>query len=273
MLAPTMLALMVDGCDLSYEMRGEGGPLLLINGTCATIPTWGSALEELERTRTVVALDRRGYAGSPYRPIADFRVHARDAAALVDHAFGEPCDVLGWSTGATVAILLALAQPELVRSLTLVEPIFHGGRWATAGIVFAVIRAQARRFRGRPREATRQHFRWLCSYKTGGNGFDRLDPAIQSSFLDHARNLFAELRPHPYGITAEAVRNSALASIDVPATLLVGELSDPYFDRIAGRMSRLMPALRTVTIPGAGHLVHHDNPGHFVEEVRAATDS
>jgi pimeloyl-ACP methyl ester carboxylesterase len=34
-----------------------------------------------------------------------------------------------------------------------------------------------------------------------------------------------------------------------------------------------MPALRTVRVPGAGHLVHLDNPGRFVEEICAATES
>lgn len=54
------------------------------------------------------------------------RVHADDAAALLEHLDAVPAHDLGWSAGGLVALSLAIGHPHAVRSLTLVEPSLHG---------------------------------------------------------------------------------------------------------------------------------------------------
>ena len=58
---------------------------------------------------------------------------------IVGNFITDPIDVIGHSFGATVALRLAVEQPEKVRSLTLIEPVFFAvaGQDVPASLVAA----------------------------------------------------------------------------------------------------------------------------------------
>ena len=69
-----------------------------------------------------IALDNRGHGQSEklYEPAAYTpAVMAEDARRLLDHLGIDRADVMGYSMGARIAAILALAHPERVRSLLL----------------------------------------------------------------------------------------------------------------------------------------------------------
>jgi 3-oxoadipate enol-lactonase len=97
--------------------RGSKEPLLLIAGLGQGTWVWRDVLPGLERDRPVMPFEARGTG-----ELAD--VPARDSvaamAADVSAELDGPAHVLGFSMGGYVALTLALAHPELVRSLLLV---------------------------------------------------------------------------------------------------------------------------------------------------------
>lgn len=129
--ARDLQVLPVDGSELTYEVRGEGPPVLLIHGIAGRIEVWSDIQEALATTHRVIAHDLRGHGRSP-NPPPDVRVHAKDAAALIEHAAGEPAIVAGWSSGANVTLQLVDDQPELVKAAVLVESGFHMTRHPVA---------------------------------------------------------------------------------------------------------------------------------------------
>ena len=122
-----------DNGRLAYDVAGEGIPLLLIMGTGADRSFWAAQVPELSRHLRVITYDSRGTGES-----SDFArpedctpaTLAQDAAALIEHVAGGPAHVAGLSLGSCVAQELALARPELVRSLGL-----HG-TWARSDAWF-----------------------------------------------------------------------------------------------------------------------------------------
>jgi pimeloyl-ACP methyl ester carboxylesterase len=77
----------------------------------------------LARGREVWWLNRR--AGlSPATSMAEL---ARDYATALRHQFGEPVDVVGVSTGGSVALQLAADHPEVVRRLVVVSAAYRLG--------------------------------------------------------------------------------------------------------------------------------------------------
>jgi 3-oxoadipate enol-lactonase len=96
--------------------RASKEPLLLIAGLGQGIWVWRDVLPALERDRPVITFEARGTG-----KLAD--VPARDSVAAMAADAGEeldgPAHVLGFSMGGYVALTLALAQPELLRSLLL----------------------------------------------------------------------------------------------------------------------------------------------------------
>jgi pimeloyl-ACP methyl ester carboxylesterase len=120
-----------DGVDIAFidvapQAHDLGEPILLIHGFASSHrvnwvdPRWVEALAQAGRR--VVAFDNRGHGQSQklYAP-ADYRANlmTQDAANLLAHLGIERADVMGYSMGARIASLLALAEPKRVRALIL----------------------------------------------------------------------------------------------------------------------------------------------------------
>src|SRR6266566_2418557 len=103
--------------DLHVEEHGDGEPLLLIQGLGQGSWAWRYQVPAFaERFRTIV-FDTRGTGRSPV-PLEPYGIDdlAADAASILD---GRPAHVVSLSMGGYVALTLALAHPEIVRSLVL----------------------------------------------------------------------------------------------------------------------------------------------------------
>ncbi|MCP2202018.1 alpha/beta fold hydrolase [Lentzea flava] len=112
----------VNGVELAYDVRGEGEPVLFVHGAIWADflrPLAGqSAFDGFRRIRH----HRRGY-GSSGGTAAGFDVQAADVVALLDHLGVDRAHVVGHSEGAMIALVLAAAHPDRVRSLALLEPL------------------------------------------------------------------------------------------------------------------------------------------------------
>lgn len=92
-------------------------PLLLIAGLGQGIWVWRDVARALEQERPVIAFEARGTGTRAHLPA---RRSVGEMAADVRAEVDRPAHVVGFSMGGYVALTLALAQPELVRSLLLV---------------------------------------------------------------------------------------------------------------------------------------------------------
>jgi 3-oxoadipate enol-lactonase len=97
------------------EAHGDGPPLLLIAGLGQGSWVWRDVVPALARRRRVLVYDHRGTGLSPGPARSSVEELARDA----ESALPGRADVVGFSMGGYVALSLALAKPELVRSLVL----------------------------------------------------------------------------------------------------------------------------------------------------------
>lgn len=112
-----------DGVEIAFLDEGAGEPVLLIHGFASSarinwVDTgWVRLLAADDRR--VIALDNRGHGASAklYTQAAYALGHmVEDARRLLDHLGIARADVMGYSMGARVATLLALAHPTRVRS-------------------------------------------------------------------------------------------------------------------------------------------------------------
>jgi pimeloyl-ACP methyl ester carboxylesterase len=111
-----------NGISLAYERAGSGEPVLFIMGTGAAGRVW-----TMHQTPAVIregfeciTFDNRGIAPSDVPPgrysLADL---LGDTVGLVKGLGLGPCHVVATSLGALVAQEIALAHPEMVRSMVL----------------------------------------------------------------------------------------------------------------------------------------------------------
>jgi 3-oxoadipate enol-lactonase len=104
--------------NLYVEEHGSGDPLLLVEGLGQSMWAWREQVPAFAQRFRTIAYDTRGTGRSPV-PSEPYWIPdlADDAAAILD---GRGAHVVGLSMGGYVALTLALARPELVRSLVLV---------------------------------------------------------------------------------------------------------------------------------------------------------
>ncbi|MGH8734631.1 MAG: alpha/beta fold hydrolase, partial [Burkholderiales bacterium] len=101
---------------------------------------WRSLAEKLGTRYRVVAPDLIGYGKSaPWSGQGEFSL-AQEAAALRGVLAGEPVHLVGHSYGGGLALHIARTRPELLRTLTLIEPsAFHLLRGGAAGDTDALL--------------------------------------------------------------------------------------------------------------------------------------
>jgi 3-oxoadipate enol-lactonase len=102
---------------LAHDVRGDGSPLLLLNGGLMSYPAWEPLMAPLSAAHRVVRCDFRGQLLSPGEAPRDLSGHADDVIALLDALAIDAVHVAGVSFGALVGVTLAARSPARVRSL------------------------------------------------------------------------------------------------------------------------------------------------------------
>jgi len=113
-----------------YEEHGAGEPLGLLHPGGVDARALGPNVGALAERFRVLTPERRGHGHTPDvgGPIT-FEAMADDTAAFLEAVAGGPAHLVGCSDGATVALLVALRRPDLVRRLVLVAGVFHHDGW------------------------------------------------------------------------------------------------------------------------------------------------
>jgi len=220
----------LDGPVHYADFGGSGPPVVLVHGLGGSHANWLAVGPRLAAHGRVLAIDLIGHGltrslGRSTRVSANRRLLGRFLAEVA----GEPAVLVGNSMGGYLALALAAAEPEKVRSLVLVGPAVPIVRGAAfdlqvtllfAGLTLpflggALMRRRARRG---PEQAVREVLALSCV------DVSRIDPAVLSAHLELARER-ATYGPH--------VRRDFLAA---QRSLMVRLLARRHFYRMVARI-------------------------------------
>ncbi len=198
--------------------------------------------------------------------------HVADVASFISALEAGPVHLLGHSRGGHLAFRVAQNFPNLIRTLTLVEP---GGALAPdleaalppgeplIAIGPLYVKAAERIRRGEIDEGLQT----VIDVTSGPGSWDRMPERIKQLRRDNARTLLGQIKEQraPFArADAEAIR--------APTLLLAGERSPASFHRILDGLETAIRDVRRAVIPKASHSSTIDNPGAFAREVLAFLD-
>ena len=104
--------------ELNVTVWGDGDPVVLVHGSLGSgTQTW-AAQRSLAETHRLLLVDRRGFGESPGPDAGDFAVDADDLVELTP----EGAQLVGHSYGGVASLLAASRMPDVLRSLTVIEP-------------------------------------------------------------------------------------------------------------------------------------------------------
>ncbi|MET7622006.1 alpha/beta fold hydrolase [Streptomyces sp. NPDC005408] len=122
-----MPQLALDGATLTYDDEGprdgDGVPLVFIHGWTANRHRWDHQVAHFAPKRRVIRFDLRGHGESSGAGVRTIEELARDVLALLDHLEVERFALVGHSMGGMISQTLALAHPERVERMVLVNSI------------------------------------------------------------------------------------------------------------------------------------------------------
>jgi pimeloyl-ACP methyl ester carboxylesterase len=263
----------VNGARLAYLEAGRGAPLILVHGSLEDLRIWRRQIEPFAGRYRVIAYSRRYHhpnaapiAGDP-EYTAD--LHAADLAGLIETLDLEPAHLVTSSFGGCVALQMAVARPELVRSVVLAEPplmpwLVHipGGAALAAAFMADAWKPAQRAFRDGDGEQGIRFFLHGVVGRTdvGPGAFDRLSSPGRRMILDNAAEMRVEaLSTHLF----PRLTCADVAALDRPALLLNGESSPRLFHLISDELARCLPRTAKAVIPRASHAIHVGNPAAY----------
>ncbi|MCP3996535.1 MAG: alpha/beta hydrolase [bacterium] len=109
---------------LHYQEVGDEGPvLILVHGIGTSYLSWYPVVEALGENHRVLAIDLIGHGFTPpHGRKATIRANAELLAEFADTMTDQQVILIGNSMGGLVSMLTAVARPELVAGLILVNP-------------------------------------------------------------------------------------------------------------------------------------------------------
>lgn len=260
-----MQSVRVNGVDLEYEVIGAGQPVLLVSPILADgfLPLLA---EPVLADYQLIRYHKRGWVGSTHTPppvtIAD---HAADAAALLDHLGVSRAHIAGHSSGAAVAVQLALDHPEYVHTLMLLElslfSVPSGEAFFThAGPAFEAY-------------ASGDHAGALAIFMSVVSGLEwttgralleeRVPGAVAQAIKD-ADTFFGIELP---ALTEWTFGTEQAAKLNRPVLSMLGNETQPLWVEVAEFLRSSLPQVDERTIDGVGHLLHIQRPEPVAREM------
>jgi len=250
-------AIVVDGTRLRYIDAGAGPAVLLIHGFGASMYSWRYAIGPLAAAGyRVVAFDNRGFGFSD-KPDSGYTnaAYAHVVVALLDSLRIPDAVLVGHSMGGEIAAEVALAHPERVRALALIDAagtevhwplLLRAARWRVVGGIASGLRGRAitaRILRGVYADPTKVTTQDVDQYYA---------PVAEP---DYGRALQGVLRQFRF----DALRGQ-LSAIQVPTLLLWGTDDRLIPPSVGRRMAAELPRAAFVFVPRAGHAAPEEQP-------------
>jgi pimeloyl-ACP methyl ester carboxylesterase len=260
----------VNGYPLAYVEAGTRSPaLLLVHGSISDCRSFGEQMAPLSaHARTIAVSLRHAYPERWDGAGDDFTVeqHASDLAAFIRAQAQGPMHVLGLSRGGAVALELALRYPEAVRTLILADPGGLESLLPPSAEGEAMARQSSEMFaRLRDNLAAGDEVAALERFVEDLNGpgaWARRTPAQRQVMLDNVRT-------GPACAQRPLFTRDQIASLAMPILPVTGAKSPPRYRLMLDAMRALnRHAAAVVTIEGAAHAMHRENPAAFNAAVR-----
>ena len=251
--------------ELAFESVGDGPPLLILHGLFGSGGNWRSVARALSPSHRVISVDLRNHGGSPWVETMSYLQMADDVRALIEWERLHLPVVMGHSMGGKTAMALALMYPELVSRLIVVDiaPVCYADRLSMTTEAMRAIDTVA----AASRDEVQQRLGEL------------LPDASAVPFL--MQNLVARNDRFDWRVNLASISAEARTLSDFPAQLrglrfakpmhvIAGQQSDYVADRHGAEFQPMFPEVQVEVIEQAGHWVHADQRGRFLDAVTRA---
>jgi len=261
---------MLAGTPAYWRVDGDGArSVMMLHCTMAHSGAWKGVMGRLADACTMVAMDLPGHGRSgPWDRGTSWQRQSTDMVLeLLKHG-DLPADLIGHSFGATVALRIAVTHPELVRSLTLIEPVFFSAAKDAGRAEYDDHRNLHKDFHDLleagdfPAAARAFNGMW-----GDGAAWDAM-PERQRIYMTERIEMILEGGKSIWGDGPDYIPLTRVAGITVPVLLIEGGETDPVIPAILDSLDAVLTTSKHVSIAGAGHMAPITHPAEVAAEIR-----
>jgi lipase len=255
----------VNGITANVSETGEGEPVVLLHSGAGEARDWRRFQAEFPAAYRCAALDFYGCGRTPSWPgpaalTIDDQAHL---VATLARSIGTPVHLCGHSYGGAIALRLVVTQPELVRTVSLIEPqCYPLLREAGDDPLFELHESGWNSFcaayeRGEPERG----WRYFIDYYSGAGFWDRLPPEVRARFLAASPiERWAVLFSNPTTI-------DDVGRVQVPTLVLYGESTTAPERRMCEIIANATPRATLSMLPSAGHMSPITHPKEVASRI------
>jgi pimeloyl-ACP methyl ester carboxylesterase len=250
-----MATLQLPELALSYEMAGEGTPLLFLHQAATDHRLWYRQRTYFRVRYRLITMDALGHGPVTWPPQErSIEQAARHSQQLLEYLGTGPAFVIGVSMGAAIAMQLAVNAPALVRGLGLVSP------WSyTDGHMQALIARFVRLAEGGD---MRSHATLFLRYSFPTAYLEAQPPdmrRLRSLSLEQP----AEVVAYAWVACLTWDLRGAVQAVRAPSLIIAGQrdlFTPPY---LARALARELAAVEIEVWEGTGHFPFLEYPRRF----------
>lgn len=238
--------------ELHVEDTGTGAPVVLIHSSGLSGRQWRRLAGELTaRNLRAIVPDLSGHGQSaPWAEPTPF-AFAIDVARLVAIVRAlDGAHVIGHSYGGLLALHVALAAPDRVRSLTVFDPVAFGVLDPARDHDALAILGALDLAWGPHADDRERWLRTFVDFWGGAGAWSALRADMRAEFLRVAWVVREGVRT----LMEDPTPAATFARIAMPVQLVTGERSPLPARRVVERLAEALPHARVATVPGVGHL-------------------
>jgi pimeloyl-ACP methyl ester carboxylesterase len=260
-----MSALDLSGTQVAYLDQGSGEPVVLLHSSASSGAQWRALMGQLGERYRVIAPDLYGYGGTAsWAGCGSFGLEheAQIVYALLGRA-GEPVHLVGHSFGGAVALHVARTRPDLLASLTVIEPVaFHLLRGDEAFDEIATVAADVVKAL-----ASGDFFGGIArfvDYWSGPGAWAGIPAEKRPGLASRLGKVALDF----HAAFSEPASIQDFCALALPTLVVQGACSPLPTRRICELLAAVLPDAHLTKIEGAGHmapLTHRDSVNALIE--------
>ena len=111
----------IDNTKIYYEQYGEGSPILLLHGGMGSISNFNTLIPDLSKHFKLIAIDSPSHGRSYSIDSLSYNILADYVVKIVDKLKFDKIDIVGYSDGAIIGMLVAYKIPNKINKI--VSPV------------------------------------------------------------------------------------------------------------------------------------------------------
>jgi pimeloyl-ACP methyl ester carboxylesterase len=227
--------------SLAADMTPSKLPILFLHGSAETFACWDAILVHTDPSLVVTRSDE---LVSPASVLS--------YAEVLEHDI----QLIGHSYGGVLALMLALARPERIRRLTLIEPVVFRLLEGRDEAALAPVRRAHLGFANFGPDRMEQGLAGLLDYWFGPGSWDQAPQKLRELMFRDGQTIRDQME---HAATYRPPEDQ-IEALNIPTTLIAGSATQASARSTVRVLEQLLPDARRFEVAGARHNLIHTHP-------------